>query len=111
MLPADPFQWHQLLNDWGQKGWEVQGVQQPVVGGLLLHLVTFVRTPGGKPVSHAVLVAEFPDKADATNLAQTRRRLEIQTNQHALSGWQLIQVATGRLAQGQHFIALILKKL
>lgn len=110
VLPGDPFKWDHALNEQGQRGWDALMAQQPMMGGLILHVVLFVKTPGIKAVDYQVVVAEFPTTGDYNLIENARAQIELQANAHGKNGWYLLQALTGTRGVGQSFIALILKK-
>jgi hypothetical protein len=110
VLSGDPFKWEGELNEQGQKGWDATLTQQPVAGGLILHVVFFSRTPTIKAVDYKVVVAEFFATGDVTSLESARSQLVTQANTYGRNGWTLLQALTGQHPGGKSFIALLLKK-
>ncbi len=110
LLPSDPFKWEHSLNELGQRGWDAILALQPAVGGLTLHLVTFVKPANVKTVAYKVIVAEFSTKGDPSVIEATRLQLEIQGNAYSQNGWQLVQPLTGSPGGDRAFLALIFKK-
>jgi hypothetical protein len=110
VLPSDPFKWEHSLNELGQRGWDGILALQPGMGGLTLHLVTFVKPANVKTVAYKVIVAEFSTKGDASLIEATRLQLEIQGNAYSQNGWQLVQPLTGSHGGDKAFLALIFKK-
>jgi hypothetical protein len=110
LLPSDPFKWEHSLNELGQRGWDGILALQPAVGGLTLHLVTFIKPANVKTVAYKVIVAEFSTKGDPSLIEATRLQLEIQGNAYSQNGWQLVQPLTGSHGVDKAFLALIFKK-
>jgi len=110
VLPGDPFKWEEALNEQGQKGWDAILVQQPGIGGLIMHFVIFTRTPAIKTVDYKVTVAEFFATGDVSSLESARNQLVTQANSYGRNGWTLLQAMTGQHPGGKSFIALLLKK-
>jgi hypothetical protein len=94
----------------GQRGWDGILALQPTIGGLTLHLVTFVKPANVKTVAYKVIVAEFSTKGDPSLIEATRLQLEIQGNAHSQNGWQLVQPLTGSHGSDRAFLALIFKR-
>ena len=111
VLSGDPFKWEQTLNDLGQKGWDAIVAQQPVAGGLILHVVLMVKNPAIRAVDYKVVVAEFPVSADSYLIESTRLQLEVQANGYTKNGWYLLQALTGMHGSSKAFVALIHKKI
>lgn len=110
VLSGDPFKWEQDLNELGQKGWDAFMAQQPAMGGLILHLVMFTKSPAVRAVDYKVVVAEFSAGGDPSALEIARGQLEIQGNAYGRNGWTLLQALTGQHPGGKSFIALLLKR-
>lgn len=110
VLPGDPFKWEEALNEQGQKGWDAILVQQPGIGGLIMHVVVFTRTPAIKIVDYKVTVAEFFTTGDVTSKESVRSQLVTQANAYGQNGWTLLQAVTGQHTSGKSFIAVLLKK-